>query len=64
MRQIESRIDIGGDAFASNQATYEQLVVTLRDRQQIAIDGGPGRSRSIEWHLSRGKVMVRDRATK
>jgi 3-methylcrotonyl-CoA carboxylase beta subunit len=61
MRQIESRIDIGGDAFASNQATYEQLGVTLRDRQQIAIDGGPGRSRSIERHLSRGKVMVRDR---
>ena len=61
MRQIESRIDIGGDAFAANRAAYEQLVATLRERQQIAIDGGPGRSRSIERHLSRGKLMVRDR---
>ena len=61
MRKIESRIDTGGEQFATNRAAYDELVATLRERQQGAIDGGPGRERSIERHLSRGKVMVRDR---
>ena len=61
MRKIESRIDTGSSPYAENVAAYEALVATLRERQQIAIDGGRGRQRSIERHLSRGKVMVRDR---
>ena len=61
MRLIESRIDTGSASYAENQAAYEAMVATLRERQQIAIDGGHGRERSIERHLSRGKVLVRDR---
>ena len=61
MRPIESRIDTGSAAFAENTTAYRSLVETLRERQQVAIDGGPGRSRSIERHRARSKVMVRDR---
>lgn len=61
MRPIASRIDTGSATFADNAAAYDELVTTLRERQQHAIDGGRGRERSIERHLSRGKVMVRDR---
>ena len=61
MRRIESRIDTGSASRAENQAAYEAMVATLGERQQIAIDGGHGRERSIERHLSRGKVLVRDR---
>ncbi len=61
MNPIESRIDTGSTAFAENRAAYEQLVETLRERQRWAIEGGPGRDRSIERHLARSKLMVRDR---
>lgn len=61
MRPIESRIDTGGVAYAENAAVYESLVATLKERMQFAINGGKGRERSIERHLARGKVMVRDR---
>ena len=61
MRRIESRIDTGSASYAENRAAYEAMVATLRERQQVAIDGGHGRERSIERHLSRGKVLVRDR---
>ncbi len=36
-------------------------MATLHERMQWAIDGGKGRERSIERHLGRGKIMVRDR---
>ena len=61
MRAIETRIDTGSTQYATNREAYQQLVTTLRDRQGWAIEGGPGRERSIERHLDRGKVMVRDR---
>ncbi len=61
MNPIDSRIDTKGEAFAENRAAYLDLVETLRERQHFAISGGRGRERSIERHLSRGKVMVRDR---
>ena len=32
MRQIESRIDTGGEQFATNRAAYEELATTLRLR--------------------------------
>ena len=61
MRPITSKIDTDSAEFATNRAAYDTLVATLRQRQANAIEHGPGRSRSIERHLSRGKVMVRDR---
>ena len=61
MNRIESRIDAGSTEFADNHRAYQELVTTLRERQAFAINGGRGRERSIERHLSRGKVMVRDR---
>jgi len=61
MKIIESRIDVDGAEFATNAVAYETLITTLRERQQWAIDGGKGRARSIERHLQRGKVIVRDR---
>ncbi|MFQ5558126.1 MAG: carboxyl transferase domain-containing protein, partial [Acidimicrobiales bacterium] len=61
MRCVESRIDTGSPRYARNLAAYEQLVTTLAERHRWAIDGGPGRGRSIERHLGRGKILVRDR---
>ena len=61
MRVISTRIDTGSSSFAANAEAYEAMVSVLRDRQRWVIDGGEGRSRLIERHLDRGKVMVRDR---
>ena len=61
MRRIESRIDTGSSQFATNISANVELAATLRERQQFVIDGGRGRARSIERHLARNKVMVRDR---
>jgi len=61
MRPIASRIDTGSAQYRDNAAAYRLLVDTLVERQQVAIDGGRGRERSIERHLGRGKIMVRDR---
>ena len=61
MRPIQSRIDTGSTLYADNTAAYHRMVETLRERQQWAIDGGPGRQRSIERHEARGKIMVRQR---
>lgn len=61
MRILASEIDTGSARFAENRDAYDKLVTILRDRMQWAIDGGPGRERSIERHLARAKVMVRDR---
>jgi 3-methylcrotonyl-CoA carboxylase beta subunit len=61
MLPIESRIDTGSSRFVDNATVYRERVATLRQRQQWAIDGGAGRERSIERHLSRGKALVRDR---
>jgi 3-methylcrotonyl-CoA carboxylase beta subunit len=61
VRRLESRIDSRSAEFARNRDQYAELLALLRERQQWAIDGGPGRARSIERHLSRGKIMTRDR---
>jgi 3-methylcrotonyl-CoA carboxylase beta subunit len=61
MRPIVSRLDTTAEQFVTNHAHNTAEAHTLRERQQFAIDGGRGRERSIERHLSRGKVMVRDR---
>ncbi len=61
MSRIHSQIDTRSEPFAANRAAYAEQVATLRERLQWAIEGGAGRARSIERHLARGKVMVRDR---
>ncbi len=61
MRPIVSKIDPASERFVANFAHNVGETLTLRERQHWAIDGGPNRDRSIERHLSRGKVMVRDR---
>ena len=61
MRPLESRIDPGSAEFARNRAHSTEQLALLRERLQWAIDGGPGRARSIERHLSRGKILTRDR---
>lgn len=58
---IPTRIDSTSELFATNTTAYQELVATLRERQQIAIDGGHGREKSIDRHHARGKVMARDR---
>ncbi len=61
MEPLTSRINTSSDEYAANSQAYTALLITLRERQQWAIDGGKGRQRSIERHQARGKVMVRDR---
>jgi 3-methylcrotonyl-CoA carboxylase beta subunit len=61
MRTIVSKIDRGASQFATNTAANEHLVATLKERQRFAISGGKGRERSIERHLARDKMLVRDR---
>ncbi|NNE96632.1 MAG: acyl-CoA carboxylase subunit beta, partial [Acidimicrobiales bacterium] len=61
MRPIRSKIDTGSAEFAANADAYRELTGTLQERMRWAIGGGEGRDRSIERHLKRGKVMVRDR---
>lgn len=57
--KLESRIVPSSDQFRENADAYQNLLNTLSSRQQWVIDGD--RQRSIDRHLSRGKVMVRDR---
>lgn len=61
MRTMPTTTDTGSAEFAANREAFEGLVATLRERMEFAIRGGKGRERSIERHLGRGKVMVRDR---
>ncbi len=61
MQPITSRVDRTSKEFRANAAAYGELVSTLNERLQWAIEGGVGRARSIERHLGRGKLMVRDR---
>ena len=61
MRAITSKLDRRSPQFAANTGANEQLVATLKERQQFAIEGGAGRERSIERHLARNKILVRDR---
>ncbi len=59
MKVFQSEIDTGSGEFGANRETYEGLVATLSERMHWVIGGG--RDRSIERHLARGKIMVRDR---
>jgi 3-methylcrotonyl-CoA carboxylase beta subunit len=61
MQAIASRIDRTSEEFRGNTKAYGELVDTLNERMRWAIEGGAGRERSIERHVGRGKIMVRDR---
>ena len=61
MQRIASRVDRNTAGFRTNATAYGSLIETLDARLRWAIEGGEGRARSIERHLGRGKLMVRDR---
>ena len=61
MRPIHSRIDTGSAQYAENARRTPSWSLPCESASNWAISGGKNRDRSIERHLKRGKVMVRDR---
>lgn len=59
MPRIETKIDRESDDFANNKEANESLAVALRELSEQIMTGGSARSR--ERHLSRGKLLPRDR---
>jgi len=56
---LTSKIDVNGEAFAANAVHNRALAAELRARVATAALGGPERSRAR--HVSRGKLLPRDR---
>ncbi len=59
MRQFRTKIDRTSERFRTNTDSYRTDLHTLEHHMEHAIGGG--RSRSIERHHDRGKVLPRDR---
>ena len=59
MPVITSKIDRTSEDFEKNAAAHTKLVAELKDVDDYVMQGGPERSR--EKHLSRGKLLARDR---
>jgi len=59
MRKLVSALDVSGAAFAANAKVNRALVEELRDKAGQAALGGPEGSR--QRHVSRGKLLPRDR---
>ena len=59
MTQLTTALDVNSDGFAANRKAMETLVVELRERTAIAARGGSDRAR--DKHVSRGKLLPRDR---
>jgi 3-methylcrotonyl-CoA carboxylase beta subunit len=59
MAQLDSRINVKSDEFKANTAAMDALLVDLKERRARAALGGSEKSR--ERHLSRGKLLPRDR---
>ncbi len=59
MPRIETKIDRESEDFAKNKEANESLAVELRELSAQVQTGGSARSR--ERHLSRGKLLPRDR---
>ena len=59
MAVLSSIINVRGDAFRKNAAHMEALVADLRARVAVTSLGGNAKSR--ERHVSRGKLLPRDR---
>src|SRR6202049_4394411 len=57
--QIASAIDSNSEEFRANAARMGALVDDLRQRRALAAQGGPARAR--ERHVSRGKLLPRER---
>jgi len=56
---ITTKIDRTSEDFENNTAAHTELVEELKKVDEYLLQGGPERSR--EKHLSRGKLMARDR---
>jgi len=56
---ITSKIDRSSEDFEKNTAAHTKLVAELKEVDDYVMQGGPERSR--EKHLSRGKLLARDR---
>ena len=56
---IKTKIDRLSEDFEKNTAAHRGFVTELKEVDDYVMQGGPERSR--EKHLSRGKLMVRDR---
>jgi 3-methylcrotonyl-CoA carboxylase beta subunit len=59
METLASRLDPSAEAFRQNDAAQRALAADLRNRLAHTALGGPERSR--ERHVSRGKLLPRDR---
>ena len=62
MTQIISKIDDGSEAFRRHAAHNRALVEELRAKVATSAKGGPDKHR--ERHVSRGKLLPRDRVTR
>ncbi|QIL91019.1 methylcrotonoyl-CoA carboxylase [Microbulbifer sp. SH-1] len=59
MNQIQSKINSRDPAFAENRAQMQKIVDDLREKLETIAKGGNERAR--EKHVSRGKLLPRDR---
>jgi 3-methylcrotonyl-CoA carboxylase beta subunit len=59
VKALASTIDVASPEFHANETAMRRLVAELRERRAKAAEGGSARSR--ERHLSRGKLLPRDR---
>ena len=59
MAIIRSQIDTHSDEFKANEAAYREQVEALRQRVEVARQGGSAAARAR--HAARGKLLVRDR---
>ena len=59
MTAIKSTIDTASPEFCANQAAMRALTAELHERRAKAAEGGPPRAR--ERHLTRGKLLPRER---
>lgn len=61
MQRIETKVDTSSATYSANREAYGELLATLTERNQFAVEGGANRERSIERHRSRGKFLPRER---
>src|SRR3954471_15152269 len=59
MGMLTTTADPATDGYQANEASQRALVAELKDRLRVAALGGPERSR--ERHVSRGKLLPRER---
>ena len=59
MTAIVSTVDTASREFRTNETAMRDLIEELQQRRTKAAEGGPSRAR--ERHLSRGKLLPRDR---